>query len=213
MEHPCQQCGTTVEDGRPFCPHCRAPQIHVLGAVSDDPIASGTDSALDKSSSAHLPSSLRDLPRPLATTIDSRIATRAALKAGLLGILLGAIPFIGIALTGALAVLFYRRKSGFVLPVALGARLGGAAGSVVWATGAFFAITVVMLHAQQQCIDSMTAAFQKFGASTADPAFQASIHNVFTPSGQATAFLIAVVSASIGGALASVFMRSGNDRK
>jgi len=213
VEHPCQQCGSAVEDGRPFCPQCRAPQIHVPGAFSDGEIAAGLDSGLGKSPSGHLANLQPDHPRPSATAIDSRIATRAALKAGVLGIFIGAIPFIGIALTGALAVFFYNRKSGLSLPAVLGARLGGAAGFVVWATGAFFALATIMLHAQQQCIDSVTAAFQKFGANTADPAFQASIHSVFTPSGQATAFLIAIVSASIGGALASVFMRPSNDRK
>jgi hypothetical protein len=213
VEHPCQQCGTTVEDGRPFCPQCRAPQIQVLGTVPTDDVGAGLDSGLDKASPGQRPNPRRDLPRPLATTIESRTAARSALKAGLLGILLGAIPFIGIALTGALAVFFYRRKSGLSLPAVLGARLGGAAGFVVWGTGAFFALATVLLHAQQQCIDAMTAAFQKFGANTADPGFQASIHSVFTPSGQATALFIAVVSASIGGALASLLMRPSNDRK
>jgi len=29
MEHSCNQCGTTVESGSPFCPNCHAPQIKV----------------------------------------------------------------------------------------------------------------------------------------------------------------------------------------
>src|SRR5688572_9464475 len=29
MEHPCHQCGTSIADGVPFCPHCNAPQIRV----------------------------------------------------------------------------------------------------------------------------------------------------------------------------------------
>jgi hypothetical protein len=145
--------------------------------------------------------------------MDRSVAVRAALKAGVLGVFIGAIPFIGLALTGALAVFFYRRKSGFILPAALGARLGGAAGFVVFAIGALFAVAIIVFHAQQQCIDVMMTTFQRFGANTADPEIQASMHNVFTPSGQAIAFLVAVVFASFGGALASLFLRPRNPRE
>jgi hypothetical protein len=140
--------------------------------------------------------------------MDSRVAVRAALKAGVLGIFIGAIPFIGIALTGALAVFFYGRKSGLNVPASLGARLGGAAGFVVFAIGALLAIAVIGLHAQQQCIDMTIAMFQKLGANTTDPEIQASIHNLFTPAGQAVAFFATVVPAAIGGALGSLFLRS-----
>ena len=58
------------------------------------------------------------------SAMNRRIAVRAALKAGVLGVFIGMIPLLGIVLTGALAVYFYRRESKFVLPVALGARLG-----------------------------------------------------------------------------------------
>jgi hypothetical protein len=37
VDHSCQQCGVTIEDGRPFCPQCRAPQIHVQVAVAEPP--------------------------------------------------------------------------------------------------------------------------------------------------------------------------------
>ena len=45
-----------------------------------------------------------------AETNNSRIAVRAVLWAGLLGVFIGAIPIVGILLTGGLAVFFYRRK-------------------------------------------------------------------------------------------------------
>jgi hypothetical protein len=153
-----------------------------------------------------------DRPMLPVNRMDSRIAVGAALKAGVLGIFIGAIPFIGIMLTGALAVFFYRRKSGSTLSVVLGARLGGAAGVVVFAIGALFTIAIIVLHAQQQCIDLMMTTFQKFGANTADPQIQASIRNLFTPSGQAISFFFAIVFASVGGALASWFQRPDSGR-
>lgn len=147
-----------------------------------------------------------------AATNDSRIAVRAVLWAGLLGVFIGAIPIVGILLTGGLAVFFYRRKSVMPVPASLGARLGGAAGVVVFAIGALFAAAIIAMHAQQQCVDAMVATLQKFGADTADPRVQASLRDVFTPSGQLMSFLVTVVFASIGGAIASVFMGPRNPR-
>jgi hypothetical protein len=211
VEHTCQQCGTTVEDGRPFCPQCRAPQINVLVAVPHAGIATGTNRESEEIS-PEVDAGPFDRPAPSGNAHKSRTAVRAVLKAGALGIFVGAIPLIGIPLTGALAVFFYRRRSGSMVPAALGAQLGGAAGFVVFAVGALLVIATVSLHAQQQCIDVMTTTFHKFGADTADPDLQARIRDVFTPSGQALAFFITVVPASIGGMLASLFIRSRTPR-
>jgi len=46
------------------------------------------------------------------------------------------IPFLGIVLTGSLAIFFYRRENGVPPPAALGSRLGGAAGVVAFAINA-----------------------------------------------------------------------------
>jgi hypothetical protein len=213
VEHPCQQCGTAVEDGRPFCPQCRAPQIHVQVAAQDAGIAAGSNSAMQGLAPEITQAAFSGRPMLSRNTMDSRIAVHSALKAGLLGVFIGAIPFVGIVLTGALAVFFYRRKSGFVLPAALGARLGGAAGVVIFAIGALFTIAIIVLHSQQQCIDLMMTTFQKFGANTSDPEIRASIRNLFTPSGQAISFFIAVVFAAVGGALASLFLRPRKPRQ
>ena len=87
--------------------------------------------------------------------MDRAVAVRAALKAGVLGVFIGMIPFLGIVLTGALAVFFYRRESGCVLPAALGSRLGGAAGVVVFAINALLiTIRIFVFHPQQEYIDT-----------------------------------------------------------
>jgi hypothetical protein len=212
VEHACQQCGTAVEDGRPFCPQCRAPQIHVQVAIPDAGAVTSLNSAVEAFSPNLLEDGNSDRTVLSGRVLDNGIAVRAVLKAGLLGILVGAIPFIGMALTGALAVFFYRRKSGSAPPPALGARLGGAAGLVLFLVGALFAIAIIASHSQQQTIDMMMATFQKLGVNTADPEIRASFGNVFTSSGQAVAFFVAIVPSSIGGALASLFMRSGGRR-
>lgn len=144
--------------------------------------------------------------------MDRSIAVRAALKAGALGVLIGVIPFLGIILTGALAVVFYRRESGYALPIALGSRLGGAAGVVVFAVNALFTVLIIVFHAQQKCIDAMVGLAQRFGANTTNPSFQVGLRNLFTPSGLVISFFVALLFSSVGGALAALFLRLRNPR-
>ena len=212
-----------VEDGRPFCPQCRAPQIHVQVAVPKAEIDAGLNPAPGELS-PEIPaetglasSRTRPAGSTMAGTIDRGIAVRAALKAGVLGVFIGMIPFLGIMLTGALGVFFYRRENGFALPAALGARVGGAAGVVAFAINALLiTIRIFLFHAQQEYVDAILKVAQRFGANAADPDIQASIHNLFTPSGLAlTLFfgmIVTVALASVGGALASLFLRPRNTR-
>jgi hypothetical protein len=217
VEHSCQQCGTTVEDGRPFCPQCRAPQIHVQVAIPDAGIATGSNRESDEISPETVHAGRFDRPgfdRSGTTsghTMDRGIAARAALKAGVLGIFIAIIPLLGIVLTGALAVFFYRRENGLVLPAALGSRLGGAAGVVAFATNTLlFAIRIFVFHAQREYLDFLMQIANKTGVNSADPDFQAVIHSMLTPSGMAFTFffgmIFVVVLAALGGALASWFM-------
>ena len=149
--------------------------------------------------------------------MDRGKAVRAALKAGVLGVFIGMIPLLGMVLTGALAVFFYRRENRVSPPTALGSRLGGAAGVVAFAINALMVtIRIFIFHAQQEYIDAILKIAQKFGANAADPDIQASIHNLFTPSGLVITFffgmIFTVVLASVGGALASLFLRPRNPR-
>jgi hypothetical protein len=214
-----------VEDGRPFCPQCRAPQISVRVTIPDDVAVDAARDELSGVPSRGADSDHSDgiagrtLTGSLATggersgsAADSGIAVRSALKAGLLGVIIGIIPFLGILLTGALAVFFYRRKKRSDVPAALGARLGGGAGFVVFAVNALFTIPIIVFHAQQQCVDSVVQVAQKYGIDTAAPQFQASIRSMFTASGLARSFILAVAIASFGGMLAATWFRSGKRR-
>ena len=145
-------------------------------------------------------------------TMDRSTAVRAALMAGALGVFIQMIPLLGIVLTGALAVFFYRRESRIVPPATLGSRLGGAAGVVAFAIKAvLITIRIFVFHARQEYIDFLTRFAHTVGANAADPDFQTGIRGLLTPSGLAITFLfgmmIAAVLASVGGALASWFLR------
>src|ERR1022692_1893972 len=43
MDHPCYKCGHSIEDGKPFCLQCGAPQIRVaMPEAPAEPIAEGS---------------------------------------------------------------------------------------------------------------------------------------------------------------------------
>jgi hypothetical protein len=149
--------------------------------------------------------------------MDRGTVVRAALKAGVLGVFIGMIPVLGIVLTGALAVYFYRRENGLVLPAALGSRVGAAAGVVSFAINSLLiAIRIFVYHAQQEYIDAILKFSQAFGANVADSDVQAGVRNLFTPSGLAITFvfgmIFTLVLASLGGAAASWFLKPRNNR-
>src|SRR5208282_1545816 len=128
------------------------------------------------------------------STMHRGTAVRAALMAGVLGVFIQMIPLLGIVLTGALAVFFYRREGKIVLPTALGSRLGGAAGVVAFAINALLiTIRIFVFHAQQEYTDAILKVAQRFGTNVADPDIQASIHNLFTPSGLAITFFFGMI--------------------
>jgi hypothetical protein len=155
---------------------------------------------------------------PGGRSVDRGVVVRAAIKGGVLGFFLGMlIPFLAIVLAGGLAVFFYRRESGFVLPAAGASRLGAAAGVVaVGIQSVFFIIWIFVFHRQKEYIDSMTRIVHSIGADASIPDVEASVRVLFTPAGLLVTFflvmILALVLASVGGALASLVLRPRNPR-
>jgi hypothetical protein len=212
-----------VEDGRPFCPQCRAPQVRVQVASPDLEAAPDPDAAMSglTNQGSTGPDAAPDHffpqipPNGLLTTLSAserRIAVRAAIQAGFLGLLISIIPFLGIVLTGALAVYLYRRAGGLSLTPSSGSRLGGAAGAVTFAiSSVFMAVRIFVFHALQEYQDVMLKVAKAFGLNSSDPEVQDMIHRLSTPSGLAITLLfslvIGVALAAIGGAVASAVLR------
>jgi uncharacterized membrane protein YeaQ/YmgE (transglycosylase-associated protein family) len=209
VDHSCEKCGAAVEDGRPFCPQCRAPQIHVQVAVAAGEPA-GERLAVEP------PVQLPNLDRMQvgdrtlggrSKLFDRSVAARSALKAGGLGVFAAMIPVIGILVTGWLAVYFYRRETGFAPAARICARIGAAAGLVVYAVNALFTILIIVFHAQQQVLDGLVKMAEKLGINTATAEFQASVQQLFTPAGLVKSFIAALVVSALGGALAALVLR------
>ncbi len=192
-------------------------------AIPDTGVAAGLQTPVDElspeiSQTAHSGQIIGTAGAMDTGAMDRGIAARAAVKAGVLGFFIGMlIPFLALVLAGALAVFFYRRETGFVLPAALASRIGGAAGVVAVAIQSFFfTIWIFVFHRQQQYIDSVTRFVHSFGADASIPDIQASVRSLFTPAGLVITLLfvmiVALVLASVGGALASLLMRRRNPR-
>src|SRR5437899_7734111 len=116
MEEPCYKCGQMLEEGRVFCPHCRAPQIRV--AVADPVAIVPADSPVQP---GQLPASqtVPVLAVPMRWDQAAQPCAIAAIIAAI-GMVFKLIA-LPIALIGAgfLAVALYRRRNS---EVALDAR-------------------------------------------------------------------------------------------
>lgn len=144
--------------------------------------------------------------------VDRSIALRSALKAGVLGLFIGVIPILGVLLTGALAVYFYRRDRGWEPGTAAGSRLGGAAGVVTFAINSvLILIRIFVFHARQEYIDWILKFAQTVGYNTADPDIQARVHEMFTPAGLTMVFFLVMIFtvalSAAGGAMGALFLR------
>jgi hypothetical protein len=212
VDHSCEKCGAVVEDGRPFCPNCRAPQIHVQVAVSALEAGAGDAPGNSLRAASEIPSLGHPLT-PQGGLLDRAAATRAAFKAGVIGGLVGIVLGIfGMLASGALAVYFYRRERGLVPGARIGSRLGGAAGVVSFAIDYLLTVVpVFVMHAQQAYTDKLLKFWQALGFNPSDPDIQKSIQVLFTPTGMVLTFvcgmIFAVVLAAASGAVAALLSR------
>jgi len=198
-----------VEDGRPFCPQCRAPQIHVqmAGSAVEAPDSESPASDAAATSPIRIPSistSYRPAEAPPGL-IDRGVALRAALKAGALGGVVGMIlPPVGLVLAGTVAVFSYRRERGLFLGARIGWRVGGAAGALAFAIDYVLEIVrIFTTHSQQQIIDQAVKTWQSLGVNSNDPGFQTGMRMLFTPGGMliglVSGMLIAALVAGLSG--------------
>ena len=201
-----------MEDGRPFCPSCRAPQVRVELEPTPPPetLSSPPEAGIE-------PDSLK--AANLRSPADPAFS-RTALQAGLLGVMANLIPFgLGMVLTGILAALLYQRAPGGRLRVGKAARLGAVAGAIAFAaTSLLTVLVVVVLHSQQQFHEYMMKALEQSVANRSDPDVQTFLQWLHTPQGfgiilafgMVGAVLLSMLLSAVGGVIGSKLFRDRN---
>ena len=129
-------CGAQLPPDARFCHKCGKPQRDEPLLVEEQPVVIAP------------PPIAAPPPPPLAINFRNAIAVRVALLAGTLAFMvsavLGPMGLIALAAGGFFAVYLYRRRTGAILSVANGARLGWISGIFVFAI-AIFVFTVQMV--------------------------------------------------------------------
>jgi hypothetical protein len=213
VEHSCYQCGVAVEEGIAFCPQCNAPQIRV--AVGDAIASPTIDSGLEIKPPGSYKNGLQ------LTALQWHYALPAAALAGLIAAVMMLIPVgafgLGMLASGALAVMFYRRRN----PVAnvtpgVGARLGALSGALGFGIFAIFtAIEMLIFRSGGQLRDALLQAIQQSAARSSDPQAQQILEYLKTPQGLALMMVLGLIVmglaflifSSLGGALAAALLR------
>jgi len=206
MEIQCYKCGAALEEGTPFCEHCRAPQIRVVTAAPE--YSPGM---------AQIP-----YPKTYSDRIEWPVAFRAAAIAGSIGAFLMLTPLgllgLGMVTSGLLAIVIYRSRATPELGLSVGAgtRLGalsGLIGSAVFA--ALATLVVAVFHLGPMLREKMRESIQQAATRSADPQAQQAVEFFKTPQGFVTSLIVVaiflfvafVVLSAAGGAIGALVMR------
>jgi hypothetical protein len=221
MDHPCYKCGLSVEDGKPFCTQCGAPQIRVA-MPEPAPLAAGGVSSPD------LPifsTGSQTVPGALSASgffpgIVWSMAIRSCLIAALIAALVMAlglmVPLLAGLGAGFLAVnLYHRQNPGWIVNTRSGAKLGAVSGVLFFGISALFeTLAVTLFHTGGQIRQKMLEALQQAASRSSDPQVQAAFETLKTPEGIAlmlvfgiaVLFVVSIAAGSIAGALTGAFL-------
>jgi hypothetical protein len=212
MEQSCYKCGHMIEEGRPFCPHCSAPQIRV---VISEPIPAApplTEAASVSQVSTALPASetVPVLAIPMHWSHAVKPCALAALVGSLL-MILGLHPLVAMLVVGFLAVVFYRQGGpGVSLTAGAGARLGALSGLLCFAMSSILEAGVVLVwHKGPEIRQGLIAVIDQAASRTSDPQALAVFDRFKTPegiellmvAGLIVGFLASVALCALGGVL------------
>jgi len=226
MDHSCYKCGHSVEDGKPFCSQCGAPQIRVVPPEGAVPVITGSvlpnDLPILSSDPPTVPGVLRasSLSPGIEWSTALRSCAIAALIAALLMTLGLMVPVLAGLGAGFLAVTLYQRKNAaWGVDARSGAQLGAVCGVLFFGIGAVFeTAAVVLFHTGSQVRQKILEALQQAASRSSDPQVQAAFETLKTPQGMAlllvfgllVLFLVSIAAGSLAGALTGAFLGRRN---
>jgi hypothetical protein len=225
MDHPCYKCGHSVEDGKPFCGQCGAPQIRVA-MPEIAPLAAANASSLDlpmlSADSPIVPGALSSsaLTYGFVWPTAIRACAIAALIAALVMTLGLMVPLLAVLGAGVLAVnLYHRQNRGWNVNARSGAKLGALCGILFFGISAVLeTLATALFHTGGQIRQKMLDALQQAASRTSDPQVQAAFASLKTPEGVAlmlvfgllVLFLVSIAAGGIAGALTGLFLGRRN---
>jgi uncharacterized membrane protein YczE len=233
MDHPCYKCGHSIEDGKPFCLQCGAPQIRVLMPEPAVPAVAGSVPSNVSfndapGNDAHVFPLDPPIPAPLSRPTLSGIVWPRALRACAIAALISIVvmllrlmvPPLATLGAGCLAVILYRRRNPTCrVDARSGAQLGAATGLLSSAVFAVvLAIFLVVLQSGGQARQEMIEALRQVVARSHDSQAQAFLDLLSNPEdlagklilGMVGVFLISIAAGSIAGALTGAFLSRRN---
>jgi len=209
MDHSCYQCGQSIEEGKPFCAHCGAPQIRVATPEVVEPLSDGEqESALATEAQAGF-SSVPLHPLPAKWSNAMRPCALASAVAVVL-MFLGLNPFVAAFVAGLLASTFFQRRSHAAIRPAAGARLGALSGVFLFGMSTVFeTIAILMLHKGSEIRSEMMEKVQLAASRYPAPQVEPFLDFVKSPGGFAFmmgaslvfGLLAFAILAALGGAI------------
>ena len=195
MDQPCYKCGQMVEEGRVFCPHCRAPQIRVIMA---EPLAVASAAATAQTqltSSETVPV----IAVPMSWNQAAQPCAVAALIAALSMVLQLIVPVIAAIGAGFLAVALYRRRNPHIaIHARTGARLGAICGFFCFGmTAILAALRVAFLHEGGKIRATLLDVIQQQSLRYPDPQLQTTLDFFRSPPGLLLMFVFSLIMALI----------------
>jgi hypothetical protein len=179
MEQPCHKCSQMVEEGRVFCPHCRAPQIRVVLAESAASPAASPSQQLTASETVPV------IAVPMRWDQAAQPCAVAAFIAAL-GMVWQLInPVIATIGAGFLAVALYRRRfPEIAVHARTGARLGAICGFFcAGMTAILGAVRVAILHEGGKILAVILGGIQQQAGRYPDSEVQAALDFFRSPAG------------------------------
>jgi MFS family permease len=215
VEHPCQRCGSAVDDSAPFCNSCGAPQVRFAG------IDIAPHSFKVQAPAASLSTQIESETVPSPTSgLDKKSALRVALTAGAIAALVSLLPLgivFGSPVGGFLSVLLYRRRSWIGDPSPrMGFRLGALCGMFGYAIFLVLAAAQIALsHAQNEVRDAMIETIHRQQARNPDPQARQMLDHFLTPHGLLVMMIaglvlmgiVFVLVSGVGGAISAALLR------
>lgn len=221
MDHSCHKCGHIVEEGKPFCSDCGAPQIRVVSPEAPPESALSSDGDLltrHGDPTATLPLDSADALRgPWSSNLKAcGLAAGAAVVLSFLGL----NPFVAAFGAGWLSVALSRQRiPGSAVRPSSGARIGALGGLLLFGMSTVFeALAIILLHKEAQLHSEMLDKIQQAAARYPGPEVQPFLDFVRTPEGFAFMMVGSVIFAlaafialgSLGGAASAAILGRRN---